>query len=447
MINLELPNDLTQVLDKIIDYHKINIKPRKAMLLDYYNGNHTAILNKKAEATHLPNNKIVNPYPRYIVNTVKGYFLGKPIRYDVKEEHFYETLDDIFDANYEDDINIELEKTLSITGEAFELVFINEDKEIKIAQLPILDTIAIYDDSIVPKLNAVIRYYNVDVYYLTNTKPKTIAEVYLKDRIERYERVGTNKFTLIESEPHYFGEVPVTHYMNNTECLGDFECALSQIDAYDNLMSTNLDEIQKFANAYLILQGLDGTEDEDIAKAIKQRSIKVPEDAGISWLTKDLSNTSVFEQLKVLDEKIHTMSQVPNMADEKFSGNSSGVAIEFKLIGFENLISAKERKFEQGLKHRLKLIISALNLKGNNFDWKTVGIIFDRNLPKNLSEAAEVVSKLSSILPTEELLVLLPFIKEPKKVVAELKKQDVAIDDDKTASNKEIEHKNNQNNK
>ena len=423
MIQITLPENLASILPSVIDYHKTNIKPRKQMLLDYYNGKHINILKKKGADIYQPNNKIVNPYPRYITNTVNGYFLGKPVRYDVEEVSFYEKLDNIFDNNYEDDVNIEMEKTLSVMGETFELVFINEDKEIKFTQLPPLETIPIYDDSLIPKLSAVIRYYEVAVDFLLNPTPKTVAEVYLKDKIQRFEKISNNEFKLIEEESHYFGEVPVTHYMNNAETIGDFEVALSQIDAYDNLMSTNLDEIQKFANAYMIMQGLDGSEDDEIAKALKSRTLKVPEDAKIEWLTKDLSNTSVFEQLKVLDEKIHTMTQVPNMADEKFSGNSSGVAIEFKLIGFENLISAKERKFEQGLKHRLKLITAALNLKGNNFDWKTINIIFDRNLPKNISEAAEVVSKLSSIIPTEELLVLLPFIKEPKKLLEHLDNQ------------------------
>ena len=412
MINIELPEDLTQILDKVIHYHKTNIKPRKEMLYEYYNGNHMAIKNKRQESRHLPNNQIVNPYPRYIVNTVKGYFLGKPVRYDVEDNACYEALDDI---------NIELEKTLSIMGEAFELVFINEDKEIKIAQLPPLNTIAIYDDSITPKLSAVIRYYEVTNDFILNNKAKTTAEVYLSDRIDRYVKVGNNKFVLEESEPHYFGEVPVTHYMNNEECLGDFECALSQIDAYDKLMSTNLDEIQKFAQAYLIMEGLDGTDDDEIAEALKKRTLKVPHDAKMSWLTKDLSNTSVFEQLKVLDEKIHTMAQVPNMSDDNFASNASGVAMEFKLIGFENLISAKERKFEQGLKHRLKLIISALNLKGQDFDWKAVKIAFDRNLPKNVLEASQIIANLKEIIPAEELIILLPFIQEPKKLANKIK--------------------------
>lgn len=439
MINIELPEDLTQILDKIIDYHKINIKPRKEMLYEYYNGNHVAINNKRQESRHLPNNKIVNPYPRYIVNTIKGYFLGKPVRYDIEDSRCYEVLDDIFDNNYEDDINIELEKTLSIMGEAFELVFINEDKEIKIAQLPPLNTIAIYDDSITPKLSAVIRYYEVSSDFILNNKPKTTVEVYLSDRIDRYTKLGNNGFVLEESEPHYFGEVPVTHYMNNEECLGDFECALSQIDAYDKLMSTNLDEIQKFAQAYLIMEGLDGTDDDEIAEALKKRTLKVPHDAKMSWLTKDLSNTSVFEQLKVLDEKIHTMAQVPNMSDDNFASNASGVAMEFKLIGFENLISAKERKFEQGLKHRLKLIISALNLKGQDFDWKAIKIAFDRNLPKNILEASQIIANLKDVIPAEELIVLLPFIQEPRKLAKKIKNLGIDNQNTTVSDNQNIE--------
>jgi SPP1 family phage portal protein len=298
---------------------------------------------------------------------------------------------------------------------------------------------AIYSDSIIPKLTAVLRYYEVHDY-ITNKKV-TKVELYLEDCIEYYSQVGKNKFVLDDVVPHHFGTVPVVHYLNNAEAMGDFECALSQIDAYDRTISTNLDEIEKFSNAYLILQGLDGTSDDEMRDALKNLALKVPEGADISWLTKDLSSTTVFEQLKVLDEKIHTMTQVPNLTDESFANNSSGVAIQYKLTAFENLIAAKERKFEQGLRKRLELIVTALNLKGNNFDAKDISITFDRNLPNDLLNISQVVANLGAYLPIETLLPIIPFIKEPQEVldlldkrqedIKENTKEDIKEDTDK----------------
>lgn len=426
MIYMTLPEDKTALISTLIRYHKNEILKRKQMLFDYYNGKHTAILNKKRKSKNVPNNKIINPYPRYIVNTVQGYFLGKPVRYDSLDKALYEAIDDIYDDNYEDDLNIELAKSLSICGEAFEVILLTKDNEedssaIKFAQLPALQTMAIYDDSVIPKLTAVFRYYDVHDYMTSQDITK--VEIYLEDRIEYYTQISKNNFRLDDVVEHHFGSVPVVHYLNNAETMGDFEVALSQIDAYDRTISTNLDEIEKFANAYLVLQGLDGTDDDEMRKALSNLALKVPEGADISWLTKDLSSTTVFEQLKVLDEKIHTMTQVPNLTDDSFANNSSGVAIQYKLTAFENLIAAKERKFEQGLRKRLELIITALNLKGNDFDAKDVSITFDRNLPNDLLNISQVVANLGNYLPIESLLPIIPFIKEPQEVLDLLDKR------------------------
>ncbi len=408
MISFTLPADTNLMISQLIDYHKQYVLPRQQNLIDYYNGKH-AILNKTVDA-NMPNNKIVNPYPHYIVTTVQGYFLGQPVRYESKDEKYQKTVSDILDNNNEDDLNLELEKTLSIVGEAFELIYIDEESNICFAQLPALQTIVVYEDTVKPKMKLGLRYYETGTLLKGTGKKQLKVEVYFADRIDYYTQTATKKFVLEETVPHYFGEVPIVHYLNNAECQGDYEQVISLIDEYNKTLSSNSDEFEKFATAYLILKGLEDTTDEEIKTATKKRSLKVPTDADISYLTKQMDTTSVMEHLKEVDKKIHTMTNVPNMADESFASNLSGVAISYKLQGFENLIKGKERKFEQALKNRLKLITTALNLKGNKFDWKAMNFKFDRNLPKNLLENSEIIANLKDTIPAEFLIPLLPFI-------------------------------------
>ncbi|WP_350353553.1 phage portal protein [Lactobacillus gasseri] len=67
-----------------------------------------------------------------------------------------------------------------------------------------------------------------------------------------------------------------------------------------------------------------------------------------------------------IENDIHKISYVPNMNDEKFMGNVSGEAMKFKLFGLENLLSIKQRYFFDGLRRRLKLIQTIVNIKGAN---------------------------------------------------------------------------------
>lgn len=420
IIKLNLPEDTTTLIDSLIAYAKVNVFPRQQKLIDYYNGKH-AILNKTAKKD-MPNNKIVNPYPHYIVNTVQGYFLGQPVRYESKDETYAKTISDILDNNNEDDKNLELEKTLATVGEAYELVYLDEESNICFSPLPVDETIMVYNTTVKPKVQVCLRFYTINSI-VKDADPVTKVELYWPDRIDYYTK-QEDKYSLDESVPHYFGEVPVVHYLNNAECRGDFEQVVSLIDEYNKTLSSNSDEFEKFATAYMILKGLDDTSDEDIKEISEKRSIRVPNDAEVSYLTKTLNTSSVMEHLKEIDKKIHTMSNVPNMADDSFAGNLSGVALAYKLQGFENLIKGKERKFEQALKNRLKLITTILNVKGNRYDWKQMNFKFDRNLPKNVLEASEIVANLKDIIPAEFLVTLLPFIDDPKALAEAIKKQE-----------------------
>lgn len=423
IVKLNLPEDTTTLIDSLIAYAKVNVFPRQQQLIDYYNGKH-AILNKTVKKD-MPNNKIVNPYPHYIVNTVQGYFLGQPVRYESKDEKYAQTISDILDNNNEDDNNLELEKTLATVGEAYELVYLDEDSNICFSPLPVNETIMVYNTTVKPKAQVCLRFYTINSI-VKDADPVTKIELYWPDRIDYYVK-EKDRYVLEESVPHYFGEVPVVHYLNNAECRGDFEQVMSLIDEYNKTLSSNSDEFEKFATAYMILKGLDDTSDEDIKEISEKRSIRVPNDAEVSYLTKTLNTSSIMEHLKEIDKKIHTMSNVPNMADESFAGNLSGVALAYKLQGFENLIKGKERKFEQALKNRLKLITAILNLKGNNYDWKQMNFKFDRNLPKNVLEASEIVANLKDIIPAEFLVTLLPFIDDPKGLADAIKKQEEAV--------------------
>ena len=110
------------------------------------------------------------------------------------------------------------------------------------------------------------------------------------------------------------------------------------------------------------------------------------------------------------------------LTDENFASNASGVAIKYKLWGFEQLVCAKERKFKNALQSRLQLITVALNLKGHSFDWQEIKPSLTRNLPANVLEQSQIVANLKDLLyiiPLKELFAQLPFIKDPQAAAKE----------------------------
>ena len=56
------------------------------------------------------------------------------------------------------------------------------------------------------------------------------------------------------------------------------------------------------------------------------------------------------------------------MTDEAFGGNVSGVAMEFKLLGMENITKIKTRYYRKGLRKRLRIFANFLSVKGMQID-------------------------------------------------------------------------------
>ena len=78
---------------------------------------------------------------------------------------------------------------------------------------------------------------------------------------------------------------------------------------------------------------------------------------------------------------------VPDLSDEHFAGNVSGVAMKYKLLGLEQLTRVKERWFREALRSRLERFSGFLALRGEaELDVCAVKMIFTRALPSEESE-------------------------------------------------------------
>lgn len=365
-----------------------------------------------------PNNKIVNPYANLITSSLVGYFVGEPITYNAEETDMLKELQMILEYNDEADENTELAKNASIYGIAYELLYMEQEDEgmgrpmLRFCALDPKECIPIYDETIEHNLTAFIRYYTVNDI-LQDNKETTIAELYTDKEVFTYKSTQAGSFQLVETTPHYFGMVPIAIYKNNEEQLGDFETVISLIDAYDVMESDTVNDFDYFVDAYLALYGFTA-DPEDIAKMKENRVLLMDEGTSAEWLIKNANDTTT-ENMKVrLDKDIHKFAHCPDMSDENFAGNSSGVAIQFKTLGTENLVSIKERKFKKGLQQRFELIAQIQGLMGASFDWRAIDIVFRRNIPTNLSELAQMVSSLDGIVSNKTLLAQVPFVEDVK---------------------------------
>ena len=365
--------------------------------------------------TSKPNNKIANAYASYITDTLVGYFIGEPITYTANDDVLLQDLQMILEHNDEADENAELAKNASIYGVAYEMLYLSEeDNMIRFKSLNPKEVIPIFDKTVEQNLLAVMRYYEDYDYVEDNTY--TIVEVIDATHVRRY-KLNTG-LSLLEEYPHYFSMVPVAIFKNNEEESGDFERVISLIDAYDKMQSDSLNDFEYFVDAYLALYGFTA-DSEDVAQMKENRVLLMDEGTSAEWLIKQVNDAYVENMKNRLDKDIHKFAKCPNMSDQEFASNASGIAIKFKLLGTENLVSIKERKFKRGLQQRFELMSMINNVLSEGFDWRAIDINFTRNIPSNDTDIANMVNTLKDIVSEETLLAQIPFVED---VQAELEK-------------------------
>lgn len=170
--------------------------------------------------------------------------------------------------------------------------------------------------------------------------------------------------------------------------------------------------------------GEDSTEKAETYKAVKNNGIlELPSDAKAEYLTRQFDEASVEILRNAIKKDIHTISNVPDMSDDNFGGNISGVAMAYKLLGFELMTKTKERFFKEGLRYRLKLIANVLSVHNTVIDTDEIEIVMSRTLPQNTAELANTVAALSGLVSQETLLSQLPFVEDPAEEIKKLRKE------------------------
>ena len=418
-----LPKDTVityQILNDVIAYNE-RYKKRFEMLENYYLGRHSILERKKDD--RLSNNKVVVNHAKYITDTNVGYLLGNPVDYQVSEGVDIQPVLDAYKKQTINDLDSEIAKDVSIFGLQYEYVYANENAEPKSCETDNKNTIIVYDDTV--EHNKLFGLIYRPIYKGSTFKYWEI--IFVDKKIKRVYKSFTKSLQRVgKDEPHAFGDVPIICYKNNPELMGDFEPVISLIDAYNMLQSDRINDKEQLVDAILCLYG--ATLDEEQAEQLHESRMisDLPTDAKLEYLIKTLQEGDVDILRQTIETDIHKISMTPNMSDQNFVGNSSGVAIRYKLLAFEQNIKNKERYMEKGLMERFKLYNHFLFTQSKMaiVPVEDVDVVPKRNLPSNDYEISQMINNLTDLVDAETLISQLSFIKDASEIVALKKKED-----------------------
>lgn len=424
-VEFDEKNIKKELVVKLIREHEKQL-PRFKKLKKYYLGEHDIL--SKQRAKNKPNYKPVCNHAKDIADTSTGYFMGNTISYSNSEDTDIDELLIAFDNAEVDESDHDNALDMAIYGVAYEYVYARENENIlDIKSLEVENTFIVYDDSIE-------QQPLFGVYYFKRKENKADTETYqavimTKQFVYSIVLEGKEKGVISDKPiPHNMGDIPIIEYKNNKYSIGDFEQQIGLIDSYNSLTANRINDKEQFIDSILVLYGARlGDDEEESIKAMESlaehKLLELHPEARAEYLSKTLNENEVETLRNAVKQDIYTFSHIPNLTDENFAGNSSGVAMEFKLLGLEMITKIKQRYYVKGLKKRIKLFANYLGLTQIAIDANSIVPHFSRSLPKNLLEISQIVSNLDGKVSQETLLSQIPFVEDPMSEIEKVNEE------------------------
>ncbi|MGQ2227156.1 phage portal protein, partial [Fructobacillus fructosus] len=231
--------------------------------------------------------------------------------------------------------------------------------------------------------------------------------------------------------------LPVVEFWNNTQRMGDFDGVISLIDAYDAAQSDTANYMQDSNDAMLVIKGdiddlLDGADlfgnpdDEEYLEKLAEQKKKLMASikeartlflksgstgtgqqttVSADYIHKQYDTAGVEAYKNRLYKNIHSFSRTPDVSDENFASNASGVAMQYKQLGVIQLAKTKRRSFSKGLSE-IYGIVEKLEKAASGpwqLDYQNINFMFTDNLPTDDVATIQVLQQSGAKFPHEYL--------------------------------------------
>lgn len=400
-------------------------KERLSILDGYSKGeNYTILEGRRRLEQNKSDYRISHNWGGYISNYITGYLMSEPITIGTSQpdDDESETLKTIKEINTDNDINtldFDLGFDASRYGRAFEVHYRSSDKKDKIV---LVDAQEIFIIRSVDVTKEIIGAVHVPVY-----NGQVHVTIYTDTKIIKYHPFNEGVYTLNENEsgskPHFYKMVPVVEWQNNRFRQGDFEPVIPSIDAYDSAQSDTANYMSDLNDALLVVSGdfaSSGLTPKDFAVMLKANFAML--ESGVDHMGKQTSLTAeyLYKQYDVagteaykdrLLNDIHSLSNVPDLNDDKFNSAQSGVALQYKMLGLGQIKSIKESLYSKALKRRYQLIENVhQGLSDKGITANDLTFTFHTNVPEDVWAEVEKYISSGGEMSVQTLMELASFI-------------------------------------
>lgn len=411
-------DNIIQILFDALNIHRLNVSDMQ-FLLDYYKGQQN-ILKRQAPSTSDINNRVVLNYAHSSIRDIIGYTFGKPIQFVPRKTKYkkeIEKLSDIFEYENASTTDNEVATFAGICGIGYlctlpskELSSENmPDIPISINNLDVLSTFVIQSSSIGHPVRLSCTYWtdkkftyftvftDTQIFYIKSTGNGTLSHT-RNEVIEDVNILGLNPIQMVE---------------NNNFLMGDFEVAISVLDALNQIASDSVNDVENVIKSLLVI--INSELDDKTENVKKNRVLELLGAPGANvdakFLYQQIDSLGIGNLREYLEEAYKTIIGIPDRKTRGGGGGDTGDAVKLRdgWADIEIVARIKENYFKMAKKKQLAVAIKILQLLGlikHNLKTIDIDVKFSRNKNDNLQVKAQAFSTLHStraLDPTDSL--------------------------------------------
>ena len=430
-----------------------------------------------SELVSIDDNNIKVAFENYINSMVTGYFAGKAPIYDVEkisdekkvniikqllnkifaiDNNKGEELKTLIDyiSKYNDDGSEFFNLVFDYFGMrgCYEVLYENDENEVVYTNQSALNTIGIFDYSTpVQQIGQLRKWTEKNA----NNNDITIVELTTVNGKRYYSPTPDNEKKLREDKSRYeegkWNMLPCIA-IENEMGLSSFELVVSLICAYERVIQNSrntfkyndeaklkvtgyvpeadllIPDLDKDGNIQLNEDGQQKMKVNPLRKQEDEETLKMPvfytpgKDGDIAWVEKNIQDTALQNHKKTLIDLIAMISGVPNITDLGFTNADNASALDRKFFALEQMITGADKQFKKAILRRWETIIDRINKRKNKkYDFRSIKIDLQRNLPTDKQTETERALKLRGLLSDETIIDMLP---DDLDSVSELEKLD-----------------------
>lgn len=433
------PEVIRLVLPEVLEKHRKNIA-QITFLREKVKGNQ-AVLYKNKKVRDDINNKVVENHLSHVISFNKGYVFGDPVQYvQVTDEtgnaQVNEAQDDqsvIKDLNKLNTFmrnnnkaskDLDLVDDILVAGVCPRIVMVGDDKEVKPFEFYNLKP----EQAFVVYSNGIKGEALFSVYLLVKKNYLTGKQLlHLDVRTKRNKYIYTlpyenftdgniqppnyvkfeDKEIRFEKETNVLGEIPIVEYEFNKYRISLVEYILSAQNALNKITSADLDDIEQFVQAFMVL--INAEIDSDTLQQVKEQgamSVKSTQDldANVKMLTAKMSHS----ETKILYDRIYnTMlvnAGVP-LINTSSGGGDTGIArlADNGWLMADTKAREKELAFIESERPFLNIVLKILK-RGNAVDdleFSNIETKFTRNKSDNILTKVQALTTMQDVVHPE----------------------------------------------